>query len=139
MWENFRKYHYLNANLSVSSKCYVALYENMPVGFIAIQHFPHPKAKNIKHVHRLVVLPDYQGVGIGIKLLNFIGKRYLENKQRYSIVTSTPALVYGLKQYNNWALTRYGKVSSGSGKIHNKNKKGSTSCRRFTTTWEMIN
>jgi len=29
-------------------------------GFISVLHFPHPKVKNMKKVHRLVVLPDYQ-------------------------------------------------------------------------------
>ena len=45
-------------------------------GFFSIWHSPHPKVKNIKKVHRLVILPDYQGIGIGGILLNSIADIY---------------------------------------------------------------
>lgn len=84
------------------------------MAFCAVLHFPHPKAKNIKRVHRLVVLPDYQGLGIGTKLLNFVGNIYKQKGYRFRIVTSTPALLYSLKN-NNWKLTDYGHMGKQTG------------------------
>ena len=37
---------------------------------MAIIHFPHP-IKSYKKVHRLVILPDYQGIGLGTLFLNW--------------------------------------------------------------------
>ena len=47
------------------AKCY-GLYDNDEIiGFLAVRHMPHPDNDHIKMVHRFVVLPDYQGIGIG--------------------------------------------------------------------------
>ena len=43
---------------------------------MSVLHFPHPATKNLKKVHRLVVLPDYQGIGLASALLNTIGSYY---------------------------------------------------------------
>ena len=55
----------MSTNLNPSAKCFIGYIENNPVCFFAVLHFPHPKVKNFKKGHRLVVLPDYQGLGIG--------------------------------------------------------------------------
>lgn len=85
------------------------------MGFIAILHFPHLKNPKIKRVHRLVVLPDYQGIGIGIRLLNKVGDYYKENGFDFRIVTSTPALVHSLKK-RGWILVHYGRGKKVEGK-----------------------
>ncbi|HEY2510278.1 MAG TPA: GNAT family N-acetyltransferase, partial [Polyangiaceae bacterium] len=43
------------------------------IAFNSIRTLPHPVAKNIKLAHRLVVLPDYQGLGVGWKLNEWTG------------------------------------------------------------------
>jgi GNAT superfamily N-acetyltransferase len=64
-WQIFKKYHYMSAELHNAAQCFVAYIDDNLVGFIAYIHLMHPKVKDIKMVHRLVVLPDYQGLGIG--------------------------------------------------------------------------
>jgi GNAT superfamily N-acetyltransferase len=86
-------------------------------GFISVLHFPHPKVKNMKKVHRLVVLPDYQGLGIGGRMLNEIAKIYFNQKYRFSIVTSQPNLIYSLKKQKEWICKNFGRNKSHKGKV----------------------
>jgi GNAT superfamily N-acetyltransferase len=104
-------------------------------GFCSILHFPHPKVKNIKRVHRLVILPDYQGLGLGLLLLNSIGDILVKQGYRYHITTSSPALVFGLKKHNNWRCSNYGRNTTHGG-LNGVGHFGSNN--RFTTSWEYI-
>jgi GNAT superfamily N-acetyltransferase len=61
-------------------------------------------------VHRLVVLPDYQGIGLGVILLNFIANYFSKMGFRIGITTSQPALNFKLKKDNNWSLIRVGRA-----------------------------
>ena len=72
-----------------------------------------PMRKGWKRVHRLVVLPDYQGVGIGVKFINEVVRFYIDNGFKMNLTTTTPALVHALARDENWALVRKG-MSSGS-------------------------
>jgi len=103
-WGIFRKYHYLNHDLNNTSDQYVAYIDNTPIAFCAILHQPHAKVRNLKRCSRLVVLPDYQGIGVGGKLLDFVAKLYIKNKFRFIIVTTNPALNYSLKKNSRWKL-----------------------------------
>ena len=141
IWKMFAKYHYLSHNHNNAAHVYIALINNEIAGFISILHLPHPVAKNIKKVHRLVVLPDYQGVGFGIKFLEEIGKFYIKQKYRYTIVTSAPSLIYALKKSNNWKCKNFGrKIGGKTGLLHGRKNvnKNQTSKFRITTSWEYI-
>lgn len=62
----------------------------------------------MKRIHRLVILPEYQGIGIGKKFLNEIANLY----ENIYITTSLKSLVKGLIKDKNWILIRKGRVSS---------------------------
>lgn len=62
--------------------------------------------KGWKRVHRLVVLPDYQGIGIGTRFINEVSKLYIEKGFNMNLTTTTPALVHALARDKNWALVR---------------------------------
>jgi GNAT superfamily N-acetyltransferase len=68
--------------------------------------------KGWKRVHRMVVLPDYQGIGIGIKFINEVSKHYIENGFNMNLTTTTPALVGGLSKSKEWLLIRFGRVTN---------------------------
>lgn len=42
--------------------------------------------------HRLVVLPDYQGCGVGTALLDFVGSDCLDRGERFVFTATSPAL-----------------------------------------------
>lgn len=141
-WQMFRQYHYLDTNLSNSAKCFIACYAGKPVGFAAVLHFPHPSAANIKIEHRLVVLPDYQGIGIGNRLSEFVAAHYVRLGFRYRSVTSAPSMIHYRSKSAKWVMNRLGRAK-GSGTCNalftdTKAGKGVGSAKRITGGFEYV-
>ena len=136
IWKMFAKYHYLSHSHNNAASVYIATVNDAIAGFISILHLPHPKAKTIKKVHRLVILPDYQGIGIGIKLLNEVGDLYLQEKWRYTIVTSAPSLINALKKSKFWVCKHFGRMKADTGIIHGSSNKSNNSKDRITASFE---
>ena len=106
----FRQHHYLSSSLSPHARCYAAVYQDRPVAFIAVVHI-RMRVRYFR-VARLVVLPDYQGIGIGKRLLNFISELYTsQTKIPFYILTSNPQIVRGNPK--NWRVKRFGHASRG--------------------------
>lgn len=132
IWKMFYKYHYLSSSHNNAANVFIATINDEIAGFLSVLHFPHHKSKNIKKVHRLVVLPDYQGAGFGIMFLNEIGKIYKKQKQRYIITTSAPSLINALKKNKLWICNRYGRTKESSGVLNS-----TTSKERITVSFEL--
>lgn len=114
IWKMFAKHHYLSHSHNNAANVFIATVNDEIAGFISILHLPN-KDPRIKKVHRLVILPDYQGAGIGLKLLNEVGKIYKHEKWRYTISTSAPSLIYALKKSIKWNCHHYGRTTKHSG------------------------
>lgn len=104
----------MNTSINKCTKCYGLYDENNIIGFIGIIHFPHPNNKKIKSVTRLVILPDYQGIGLGTKFLNAISDIYVNQGYDFKIQTSAKNLMLSLMKNDKWILSRYGKVNTNS-------------------------
>lgn len=85
------------------------------VGFCSVIHFPHPKNKKLKFVHRIVVLPDYQGIGIAKFMLNNIGKLYKDNGWDLRLKTSSFAMKKALEHNEQWIGVGVGVKNPNSG------------------------
>lgn len=98
-WRMFGHHHYLTTRQHKAARGYIATWDETPVAYIStLQNVGH-KGKRI--VHRLVVLPDYQGIGVGGRVLESVAK--IESKESsVSIVTSHPALVRSLTTHPRW-------------------------------------
>jgi GNAT superfamily N-acetyltransferase len=136
MWQIFRQYHYLNGKIGAGVRCYAALYQNKPIAFIAVA-CTRMKAKYYR-VSRLVVLPDYQGIGIGKRFLNFVAELYSsQTKMPFYILTSNPQIIRG--NMKNWKVTRFGHASRGWGNTRINNEiRGSLSRNRMTVSMQYI-
>jgi len=132
----FRQYHYLSGSLVPHARCYCAIYQNKPLAFIAVVHI-HMRARYYR-VSRLVVLPDYQGIGVGKRLLNFIAELYTsQTKVPFYILTSNPQIIRG--DMKNWKITRFGHASKGRGNTRINNEiRGSLSRKRITVSIQYI-
>ena len=91
--------------MSNSAQCYGVYDNDEIVAFIGVIHFPHPKNKKIKKVTRLVVLPDYQGIGLGVAFLNTVAEIYKDYDFR--IQTSAKNLIYALNKHKNWRMDKF--------------------------------
>ncbi len=132
----FRHYHYLNGSLASTARCYIAVYQDKPIAFIAVVHTR--MKSNYYRVSRLVVLPDYQGIGVGKLLLSFIAELYTsQTKMPFYIVTSNPQIIRG--NLKNWKIARFGHASRGKGdtKINN-GIKNSLSRNRLTVSMRYL-
>lgn len=124
-WKLFSKYHYLDHNLSNRAICFTAYLDNNPVGFIAIIHFPSPKIGLTYRVHRLVVLPDFQGIGVGKFILNNVANIFFLKNKYFYLSSSSLAVKEALKKDNNWKLIRKS-ISKNNNSKHPDFKRGSS-------------
>lgn len=58
----------------------------------------------------MVVLPDYQGIGIGTAFENFTSKIYADNGWNVAVLTTTPSLMNALVRSPHWKLIRAGRA-----------------------------
>ena len=104
-WNLFKHHHYLTQDLNKAAKCFSMLFNEKPVAFIGVLPMPSGTIQNAFRVSRLVVLPDFQGLGIGIKILNIFGSMYKKDNKTLYIKTSNPSLFKGmLRNELNWKL-----------------------------------
>jgi GNAT superfamily N-acetyltransferase len=136
MWQMFRNYHYLNGYLGAGVRCYTAVYQGKPVAFMAVACV-RMKAKYYR-VSRLVVLPDYQGIGVGKRLLNFVAELYVsQTNLPFYILTSNPQIIRG--NLAHWEIVRFGHASKGKGNTRiNKEIRRSLSRKRITVSLQFV-
>lgn len=100
----------MSGDLHEASTCYGLFDDEKIIGFCAVLHNPHPINKKIKRVHRLVILPNYQGIGLGTRFLNFVAKIYHDQGFDFMIMTSARNLIYSLNKSEHWCCIRVGRV-----------------------------
>jgi len=112
------------------------VYKDRPVAFIAVVHV-RMKARYYR-VSRLVVLPDYQGIGVGKRLLNFVAELYTsQTRMPFYILTSNPQITRG--NMDSWRITRFGHASKGKGNTKiNNDIRDSLSRKRITVSMQYI-
>ena len=104
----------MNTNLNTSALCYGLFQNDTIIGFCSVIHFPHPIVKNMKRVHRLVVLPDYQGIGLGTKFESFIAGLFKGKGFQFFTTTSAKNSIMAKANSKDWKCTRHNIVSGGS-------------------------
>lgn len=104
-WPLFEKHHYLKLNPMIAAINYVGLVEGEPVVHVGVSTFNHVKTARLC---RLVVLPEWQGAGVGMKFLEAVAQMWLEGENRYRkrmtsvIHTSHPGLCGALRRSKKW-------------------------------------
>lgn len=119
-----------------ASEQYVGIVKGQIVAHTGIIQFP--LKKGAKRVHRLVVLPDYQGIGIGTHFIKEIGEIIKKRGFELNLTTTTPSLVGALRKDDSWILARYGREKTGNkgyeryGIEKTKHLQTQNSCKRVT-------
>jgi GNAT superfamily N-acetyltransferase len=136
----FSKHHYLDHKHNNAARVYVCYINDNPAGFISILPQPGNKLKDNWRVHRLVVLPEYQGIGIGIRILNDVAKLYKSEGLLLRIVTSAPSLLRALNRDNSgWYCISFGRQKTGTGMARalgkKKNNKISSTNKRMSASF----
>lgn len=104
IWKLFKQHHYLSADLNIACRLFVAYLDNKIVGMIAV--LPNPgnfnKTYTSFRIHRLVVLPDYQGLGIARKMLEYLCDLYLYHNRNMYLRTSHIKLINYMLHSSKW-------------------------------------
>ena len=108
IWSMFAKHHYLSSELNKSADCYLISWNDKIVAFASILPMPGRFGSDTRlcvSEHRIVVLPDYQGLGIGNKISEYFGELYLSQGYRYFGKTANPRMGEHRERSNLWKAT----------------------------------
>lgn len=117
VWESlgFYKHHYLTEKLNKSCKCLLFSWDGIPVAFVGLLNSPRKGMPWGHSISRVVVLPDFQGLGLSSKIINFCGGILKAKGDDYALYLKTVHDKMGkyLERSNKWSPTSYnGKVRS---------------------------
>jgi GNAT superfamily N-acetyltransferase len=114
MWRQFAPHHYLTGGLGASATCYAAWLADAehesPVAFCAV--VPALGHKKTKRITRLVTLPEFQGLGIGSRLLELVAEQEAGRGNRVTITASHPAILGHCSHSPRWRLCKVKKTGS---------------------------
>jgi GNAT superfamily N-acetyltransferase len=109
-WPLFARHHYLSGSLSTAARCYLALWDGEPVTFCATVSLI--ARHNRWRFTRLVTLPDYQGLGIGMAVLEAVAQLHRDEGQRINLTASHPAVVSHCRRSAAWRAVGVRKTGS---------------------------
>ena len=119
LWNVFMGHHYLGTNLHPFARCYLATLENQIVSFSAAIPFPNRYIKKAWREHRTVTLPDFQGLGVGVRLSDWVAEAHVRNFYRYFSRTAHPRMGEYREIHKNWKTTTNNKKIQKSNKNPN--------------------
>jgi len=112
LWNMFAKHHYLTSEIPTSAVCFIAVWNNNIIGFSSYMpqpgwYPPHYENDDRTAVRlcRTVVLPDYQGLGIGARLSDTVADIALD--EGYRVYSKTAHMRMGAyrEKSNIWRAT----------------------------------
>jgi ABC-type ATPase involved in cell division len=109
-WQLFARHHYLSRSLAIGARCYLATWNGEPVTFCAT--VPVITKKNHRRFTRIVTLPDYQGMGIGMKVVAAVASLHRAEGLRINVTGSHPALIRHCRHSPLWKTVNVKKTGS---------------------------
>jgi len=110
-WDIFSRHHYLTRSIHKGARMWVAYLWGNPVAFNSVLPLPHGHLKRAWREHRLVVLSDYQGMGIGSCMTEFVGEILQQEDKRFFSKTANIKLGQFRNASDKWRPT------GGNGKV----------------------
>lgn len=110
-WNLFKQHHYLKFSNMPASKVYVGTIDGELVCHIGVAPAFNT---NSYRAARFVVMPEWQGIGVGKKFLNWVGQYHLDGNGAshkmlpLGIVTSHTRLCQSLVRDKKWKLIHQG-------------------------------
>jgi GNAT superfamily N-acetyltransferase len=137
-WTLFRGHHYLTGGIHRAAKCWVATWEGAPVAFTSCM--PLVGRAGVRREHRTVVLPDFQGVGIGNALSEWLGGYLKGQGLRFTSVSSHPAMIRHRAKSPKWRMKRFGHLKAHERKVHKTigMLADTSSASRLTASFEYV-
>jgi ABC-type molybdenum transport system ATPase subunit/photorepair protein PhrA len=132
-WRLFAPHHYLSAHIHASARCFVAWRDDHPVAFVAVMN--QMGRTNTWREHRCVCLPDYQGVGIGMRVSTTVAgmvKHWTGGD--YRSITSHPTFIAARARNPNWKCV----IAPTIGRNHSMRHRPKAIAPRMTATFRYV-
>jgi GNAT superfamily N-acetyltransferase len=109
-WSMFEPHHYLKLPRMIAARCYVGAVDGEPVAHLAVGTINRGKVAEARAC-RLVVMPEWQGAGVGMRFLNAVaelqmtggeGARMPGRKVTTLFHTTHPGLCAALRRDRKW-------------------------------------
>ena len=139
-WRIFKRHHYLSGELNRAAKCFVGFVDDVPALFTAVLPFPHPIRSGWRE-HRTVCLPDFQGVGLGNAMSEFVAGVFRATGKPYFSTTSNPAMIRHRSRSGLWKLKRTPSLAGGSrrnGSAVSRKLRRTAALNRLTAGFEFV-
>jgi GNAT superfamily N-acetyltransferase len=121
-WPLFARHHYLSGSLNHSARCYLATWKNQPVTFCAT--LPIYGCQRHYRISRIVTLPDYQGIGLGMRVAEAVAELHVAEGLRFNVTASHPALIAHCRKSPHWRTVNVLKTGSRPGRKANEKYRG---------------
>ena len=118
LWPFFKPHHYLDIPNMVGAKCYVGFINGEPAVHLGVGTknfaYKNPRGRGTKQAvearaSRLVVLPEWQGAGVGMKFLNHVAQLQYDGlgvlpgrRMTTQFQTSHPQLCAAMRRSKAW-------------------------------------
>lgn len=139
LWPLFAAHHYMSDRLSPAARCFVGI---ISIGsekaicawmsFIPVAGYAHRWRG-----HRAVVLPEFQGAGLGSRFVDACFEIMAEEdaRRKLSVVSSSLPLNIARRRSPHWRLTRAASHTALDTGVLKGSKRASS---RLTTSWEWV-
>lgn len=128
-WKYFSKYHYLSKRLPGGKVYFYGLFDgDNQIGFMCLANYIPTRKGNLPvyHSNRVVIHPDYAGLGLGILFINKVCSHFrsLTGFEVRATFSSIPLYKSRIKDKDNWKLIQTKRVigKSNSQKLKIKKK-----------------
>jgi ABC-type lipoprotein export system ATPase subunit len=134
-WKLFAPHHYLTRSLNPSARCFCAFIDERPVAFHALLPFLGrlSSRKKAYRGHRCVVLPDFQGAGIGNALMTTDASIFAALGYRVFRPTGHPAEIASASRDPNWRMIRKPSMVG-----HDTDRRIARATGRLTASFEFV-
>jgi len=105
-WSLFAPFHYMSAGLHQGARCFGLWIGGRLAAFAGMLHFPHPKVHDIMKCSRLVTLPDWQGLGLAMVLVEQVASAYAGIGKRVRTYPAHPHLARTFERSSRWAMKK---------------------------------
>ena len=124
VWRVFREHHYLSAEMNKGCRLFLIYWEETLVGMFSVLNQPSGSYKYAYRIHRVVILPDFQGLGCGSKIIDFFGNYFIKEGNKLFLRTTHTRFANHCRNSNYWIEgSSSKKISNAGGKSHEKKYK----------------
>ena len=120
-WPLFEPHHYLKLPKMIAAFNYVGAINGELVAHVAVSTRPGLREAR---ACRLVVMPEWQGAGVGLRFLNAVCDRWRRSRNHYGLPmptlfhTSHPGLVAALRRHPDWCQVSCNLYGGSKAKSH---------------------